>query len=52
MQKVYTYPIRDYGMSWELGVENANNLQKKCKTNELSKSEQFQEFRNMITITK
>ena len=36
----------------ELGIENGADLYEKCSTKKLSKSEQFQEFRNVVVITK
>ena len=36
----------------ELGIESGADLYEKCSTKKLSKSEQFQEFRNIIVITK
>jgi len=36
----------------ELGIENGADLYEKCSTKKLSKSERFQEFRNVVVITK
>lgn len=36
----------------ELGIRSVDELYEKCSTKKLSKSEQFQEFRNIIVITK
>ena len=36
----------------ELGIESGADLYEKCSTKKLSKSEQFQEFRNVVVITK
>lgn len=36
----------------ELGIKSVDELYKKCSTKKLPKSEQFQEFRNIIVITK
>lgn len=36
----------------ELGIESGADLYEKCSTKKLSKSEQFQKFRNIIVITK
>jgi hypothetical protein len=35
-----------------MGIGNGADLYEKCSAKELSRSEQFQEFRNVIVITK
>ena len=36
----------------KLGIRSVDELYEKCSTKKLSKSEQFQEFRNVVVITK
>ena len=36
----------------KLGIKSVDELYEKCSTKKLSKSEQFQEFRNVVVITK
>ena len=36
----------------KLGIKSVDELYEKCSTKKLSKSEQFQKFRNIIVITK